>query len=200
MLQLSVSRVRQISPSHPLYGKKTYIPRMAAGTFRALAAVLRSLGVDAEVVPPADARTLELGGKHSTGDECYPLKVVLGDFLRIVEAPGFDASRTAFFFLPDKVPADSANILNTCDRCSTSSAIRRSLFSIPLVNRVTATSEKSATILPEALGAPFYRPTFFSRCCLRLARTKSPLVPATRSMKNALRVFAIPSKAVRASP
>lgn len=104
MLQLTTHRARQISPSHPLYGKKTYIPRMAAGTFRALAAVLRSLGVDAEVVPPADSRTLLLGGKHCTGDECYPLKVVMGDFLRIVETPGFDASRTAFFFLTGQGP------------------------------------------------------------------------------------------------
>ncbi len=104
MLQLISPRTRQISPSHPLFGKKTYIPRMAAGTFRALASVLRSMGVDAEVVPPADARTLVLGGKNSTGDECYPLKVVMGDFLRVVETPGFDASRTAFFFLTGQGP------------------------------------------------------------------------------------------------
>ena len=104
MLQLTAPRPRQISPSHPLYGKKTYIPRLAAGTFRALAAVLRSLGVDAEVVPPPDARTLLLGGKHLSGDECYPLKVVPGDFLRVMEAPGFDASRTAIFFLTGQGP------------------------------------------------------------------------------------------------
>jgi predicted nucleotide-binding protein (sugar kinase/HSP70/actin superfamily) len=104
MIQMTTPRARQISPSHPLFGKKTYIPRMAAGTFRALAAVLRSLGVDAEVVPPANTRTLELGGKHCAGDECYPLKVVMGDFLRIVESPGFDASRTAFFFLTGQGP------------------------------------------------------------------------------------------------
>ncbi|MGZ4839139.1 MAG: hypothetical protein ACXVZR_11365, partial [Terriglobales bacterium] len=41
--------------------------------------------------------TLELGAKFTAGDECYPAKVTVGDFLRIVEEPGFDARRTVFF-------------------------------------------------------------------------------------------------------
>lgn len=95
---------RRVPPTHPLYGKKTYIPRMAEGSARAVAAVMRSLGVDAEVVPRSDARTLELGGKYSSGDECYPLKVTLGDFLQIIERPGFDAKKTAFFMATGQGP------------------------------------------------------------------------------------------------
>ena len=104
MLQLASPRARQIPPSHPLFGKKTYIPRMAAGSARALASVLRSIGVDAEIVPPSDARTLLLGGKNSSGDECYPLKVTMGDLLRVTESPCFDASRTAFFLFTGQGP------------------------------------------------------------------------------------------------
>jgi predicted nucleotide-binding protein (sugar kinase/HSP70/actin superfamily) len=104
MLPLTTPRVRQIPPSHPLFGKKTYIPRMAAGSARALAAVLRSMGVDAEIVPPSDSRTLQLGGKHSSGDECYPLKVTMGDLLCVTESPGFEASRTAFFLFTGQGP------------------------------------------------------------------------------------------------
>jgi predicted nucleotide-binding protein (sugar kinase/HSP70/actin superfamily) len=88
---------RSIPRTHPLYGKKTYIPRMAESCARALAAVMRSLGVDAEVVPLSDGRTLELGGKYSSGDECYPLKVTLGDFLQILERPGSAPKKIAFF-------------------------------------------------------------------------------------------------------
>ena len=95
---------RRVPPTHPLFGKKTYVPRMAEGSARAVAAVMRSLGVDAEVVPYSDARTLELGGKYSSGDECYPLKVTLGDFLRIIERPDFDPKKTAFFMATGQGP------------------------------------------------------------------------------------------------
>jgi predicted nucleotide-binding protein (sugar kinase/HSP70/actin superfamily) len=64
---------------------------------RMMAAVLRSVGIDAAVTPPSDERTLELGGLYTSGEECYPEKVTIGDFLRIIHAPDFDPSRTAFF-------------------------------------------------------------------------------------------------------
>ncbi len=64
---------------------------------RMAAAVFRSVGIDAEVTPPSDEQTLELGGLFSSGEECYPQKVTLGDFLRIVHSPGFDPAATAFF-------------------------------------------------------------------------------------------------------
>jgi len=99
-----LSERRRVPPTHPLYGRKVYIPRMAQGSARAVAAVMRSLGVDADVVPPSDTRTLELGGKYSSGDECYPLKVTLGDFLRVIERPEFDAKKTAFFMATGQGP------------------------------------------------------------------------------------------------
>ena len=99
-----LSDKRRVPPSHPLYGRKIYIPRMAEASARGVAAVMRSLGIDADVVPPSDARTLELGGKYSSGDECYPLKVTLGDFLRIVERPNFDGKKTAFFMATGQGP------------------------------------------------------------------------------------------------
>ena len=95
---------RTIPPTHPLCGKKTYIPRMVQGSCEAMAAVMRSLGIDAEVMPPSDAHTLDLAAKHSNGDECYPLKVTLGDYLRILEQPGFDPRKTAFFLFTGQGP------------------------------------------------------------------------------------------------
>jgi predicted nucleotide-binding protein (sugar kinase/HSP70/actin superfamily) len=70
---------------------------MAEGSSEIFAAVFRWLGIEASPTPPSNARTRELGAKFTSGDECYPAKVTVGDFLRIVEQPGFDPKRTAFF-------------------------------------------------------------------------------------------------------
>lgn len=88
---------RKLSSSHPLAGKKVYIPAMAEGSSEAFAAVFRWLGVDAEPTPPSNARTRELGSRFTGGDECYPAKVTVGDFLRVIEQPGFDPAKAAFF-------------------------------------------------------------------------------------------------------
>jgi len=88
---------RRIGPGHPLSGKTVYIPTMGEGSPEAFAAAFRFLGIAAQPTPPSDERTRELGGKYTTGDECYPAKVTVGDFLRVIEHPGFDAKHTAFF-------------------------------------------------------------------------------------------------------
>ena len=81
----------------PLAGRTLWIPRMTYAGARMFAATFRSKGIDSRVVPPSDERTLELGGLHSSGEECYPQKVTLGDFLRLIYADDFDPARTAFF-------------------------------------------------------------------------------------------------------
>ncbi len=88
---------KKISPGNPLANTIVYIPAMAQGSSEAFASVFRWLGVEAYSTPPSDERTRELGAKHTNGDECYPAKVTIGDFLRIMEQPGFDPKRTAFF-------------------------------------------------------------------------------------------------------
>lgn len=78
-----------------LMGRRLYIQRMADGG-ECLAAALRSVGMDAVVLPSSDARTLELGAAYLAGEECLPAKVTLGDFLKVAEAPGFEPGRAAF--------------------------------------------------------------------------------------------------------
>jgi predicted nucleotide-binding protein (sugar kinase/HSP70/actin superfamily) len=80
-----------------LRGRTVWIPRMTHIGARMAAAALRSAGYQASVTPPSDQQTLELGGLYTSGEECYPQKVTMGDFLRIVRAPGFDPGKTAFF-------------------------------------------------------------------------------------------------------
>ncbi len=87
----------RVERNHPLSGKAVYIPAMAEGSVEAFASVFRWLGIEAHPTPPSDSRTLELGAKYTGGDECYPAKVTIGDFMKLVESPGFDPKRVAYF-------------------------------------------------------------------------------------------------------
>lgn len=88
---------QKVGADHPLAGKTVYVPAMAEGSIEALCAALRWMGIAARPTPPSDPRTLELGGQHTSGDECFPAKITTGDFLKIARQPGFDAKRTVFF-------------------------------------------------------------------------------------------------------
>jgi predicted nucleotide-binding protein (sugar kinase/HSP70/actin superfamily) len=70
---------------------------MAYGSGRAFAAVFRALGVDADIVPPSDDHTRELGARYTSGDECYPAKVTVGDFMKLLERPDVDPSKVMLF-------------------------------------------------------------------------------------------------------
>ncbi|MGE5204008.1 MAG: hypothetical protein ACM3PW_00215 [Chlamydiota bacterium] len=98
-MQLCVHRCVKpaLPPGHPLQGKTVHIPAMAQGAVEAFAAIFRWFGVAAQPTPPSNQRTLELGAKFTSGDECYPAKITVGDFLRILEQPGIDPQRTVFF-------------------------------------------------------------------------------------------------------
>ncbi|MBI3669926.1 MAG: hypothetical protein HY237_09135 [Acidobacteria bacterium] len=98
------SRVKQIPASHPLASKKVWLPRMSYGSAHAFAAAFRSIGIDAECTPPSDERTRELGARFTSGDECYPMKVTLGDFLKLLEQPGADPKNMVFFMPTSEGP------------------------------------------------------------------------------------------------
>ena len=85
------------SGDHPLKGKRIYIPPMAYGSARAFASAFRAIGLDAEPTPPSDHRTRELGARYTSGDECYPAKVTVGDFMKVVENPAIDNRKIALF-------------------------------------------------------------------------------------------------------
>jgi predicted nucleotide-binding protein (sugar kinase/HSP70/actin superfamily) len=84
-------------PKPSLIGRKLYIPQMSYSGAAVFAAAFRSVGIDAEVCPDSDSHTLELGRRHTSGEECLPACITLGNFLKIVERPGFDPAKSAFF-------------------------------------------------------------------------------------------------------
>jgi len=94
----------RINADNPLNGKTVYIPAMAEGSVQLFSAVFRWLGINAQPTPPSEGRTLELGGKHTNGDECYPAKITVGDFFRILEQPGVDPRKTVFFMATAEGP------------------------------------------------------------------------------------------------
>lgn len=70
---------------------------MDYGGARVLAAAFCASGVKAQVVPPSDHFSNSLGGKFTSGDECYPTKITLGDFIAILKRGDMPVDKTAFF-------------------------------------------------------------------------------------------------------
>jgi len=77
--------------------RKVWVPQMGRGSSTLFAAAFRSVGVDAEVCPDSDAETLEIGGRHTSGEECLPARVTIGTFLQVARRPGFDPAKAALF-------------------------------------------------------------------------------------------------------
>ncbi|MEK6780038.1 MAG: hypothetical protein AABY80_10260 [Candidatus Deferrimicrobiota bacterium] len=68
----------------PLEGRTVFFPTMTVAGSKAIAAAFRSVGIETRAMPPPDEETLLLGGRFSSGEECLPLKVTLGDALKIL--------------------------------------------------------------------------------------------------------------------
>jgi predicted nucleotide-binding protein (sugar kinase/HSP70/actin superfamily) len=81
-------KVQQAIRDNGLEGRRLYLPQMPYGGSYLLASAIRSIGFDAWVTSDSDERTLELGGRVTSGDECYPQKITMGDFLRVIEDEG----------------------------------------------------------------------------------------------------------------
>lgn len=80
-----------------LRNRKVYIPQMNYAGPRALAALLRSVGIDADVSPDDTPDVIGLAERYLTGDECLPEKITLGGFLKVLMSGDVDPKRVAFF-------------------------------------------------------------------------------------------------------
>ncbi len=79
-----------------LIGRTLYVPRMSIEGASAFAAAYRAFGVNGQLLPPSDARSLEFARQYTIGEECYPEIVTLGGFLKVIEDAKFEPSKTAF--------------------------------------------------------------------------------------------------------
>jgi len=95
--EFSSETVGRISLGH----SKFLIPDMNRATTPLLAAALRSFNIDAHILPTY--KGLDFGKKFTSGKECFPCLVTLGDLLYFIEeerkrlGPTFNAGRYVFF-------------------------------------------------------------------------------------------------------
>jgi predicted CoA-substrate-specific enzyme activase len=80
----------------PKRGQKIYIPPMCDHAL-AVAAAFRAADIPAESLPPSDQETIELGRSQTSGKECYPLILTVGDFIKLTKRPDFDPVNSALF-------------------------------------------------------------------------------------------------------
>jgi predicted nucleotide-binding protein (sugar kinase/HSP70/actin superfamily) len=80
-----------------LEGKKVYVPQMSIEGSALMAAAFRYAGIDAQVYPESDSETLRLGGQLTSGDECYPQIITMGNFYKIITDKNFNPEHSAFF-------------------------------------------------------------------------------------------------------
>lgn len=76
--------------------RRVYLPPMANHAY-AIAAAFEACGSESEVLPESDEETLRLGRKLTSSKECYPFILTTGDMAKMVQRPGFDPDRSAFF-------------------------------------------------------------------------------------------------------
>lgn len=88
-----------IMSSAPAEDRMLYFPYMNDAGY-AMAAAIRSFGLSSEVLPMTDKEALELGRKHTSGRECFPMICTTGSFLQKLQEPGIDPAKISFF-MPD---------------------------------------------------------------------------------------------------
>jgi predicted CoA-substrate-specific enzyme activase len=76
-----------------------YWPYMHDGSYVAAAAA-RSCGIESYSLPLQTREDLELGRKHTSSKECFPMICTTGSFIRKLLEPGIDENSISFF-MPD---------------------------------------------------------------------------------------------------
>ncbi len=57
--------------------------------------VFRNAGIDVEVLPPPDYRSVEYGLKYVNNEVCYPATIVIGDLIKALSEGNYDHGRVA---------------------------------------------------------------------------------------------------------
>ncbi len=86
-----------------LFQRTFLIPNMCDHA-HVLAAAMHAFGIEAEVLPPSDESTADLGARAMLGRECLPCLLVVGDLLARARRPDFDPSHYALFLSTSNGP------------------------------------------------------------------------------------------------
>lgn len=96
---------------NPDDGRVLYLPHAANGMV-VWAAALRACGIQAEVLPPPDERSLHWGRKCLDGKECLPCTLMTGDMLRLIKENNISLDKAAFF-MPGSCGSCRYDLFNT---------------------------------------------------------------------------------------
>ncbi len=70
------------------HGKRLFVPNFSEHA-RIFAAALQSVGLDAHVLPLPDTETMRIGEELSSGRECHPFSIILGELARMARSSQF---------------------------------------------------------------------------------------------------------------
>lgn len=108
-------------------GETLLIPTMGPAS-EVIAACIRALGFSVECLPPNDAETLRTGRRHTSGKECLPLCLTLGNLLKRLERERDTQQRFALLLTTTHGPCRQGtyNLLNqiTLDRLGWGKRVR----------------------------------------------------------------------------
>ncbi len=87
----------------------------ASPSFRVLGTAFEAAGMRTRLLPPHDEETMRLGTAHTSGRECLPYIMYLGDAIRMTHDPEFHPDRAAFL-LPGSNLACRVSLYPTATR------------------------------------------------------------------------------------
>ncbi len=86
---------RSASSIEEIRGRRFVLPYFADHVF-AFSGALRRVGIEADILPLPDARTVAAGERHASGKECHAYSIIAGDFLKFAHSNR--AGGEIFFF------------------------------------------------------------------------------------------------------
>ena len=84
-------------------GRRIYVPYMCDGA-RVLASAMKYGGIDAEVLPPPDEESVNIGRQYTSGRECIPAIITAGDMVKKISSNDFLPERSGFFMAQGSGP------------------------------------------------------------------------------------------------
>ncbi|MDR0411325.1 MAG: acyl-CoA dehydratase activase [Treponema sp.] len=79
---------------------KVLLSNMGAISTEYMAAAIRSLGINAEALPVATAKTVQIARAHASGKECVPSHLVLGSVLQFISSEKYRKDELYLVFVP----------------------------------------------------------------------------------------------------
>ncbi|HEY5998671.1 MAG TPA: CoA activase [bacterium] len=159
----SFGTARELVGAVDLGGRTLLVPAMHPVGAAVLAACFRAIGVPALVMETGAG--LDLGREHTSGKECFPCQVTLGDVLHHLQGerarlgPAFDPRRYAYF-MPEATGPCRFGMYNKLQRLVLDRF--EEFREVPIASITTADSYGAAGLVPAAQASAFRLMTYLA--------------------------------------